>query len=240
MANKNYFSVNRKFFDNPLWTSEKFTKGQAWLDLFGLANHSDGYFIKRGMKVDLKRGQIGRSELTFSARWKWSRDKVRRFLKWLESESMILLKQDNKTTIITICNYNIYQPNQEIDNTSNNTANDTPNDTPNDTQTIRRNKKEKKKDICNIHFEKLFNDYPNQNSLKSQTLKNYQSAKKKFNFSDEEMYTACMNSYQKQIDDNTKEEYIFKLSNVLGLKYRENLPELLNYKPPQKTKYSYL
>lgn len=121
-----YFKVERDFLDSDFWLSEAFTKAQAWVDLFGIANHASGFFIKRGIKISLQRSQIGRSELTFSKRWKWSRNKVRRFLKWLEKEKMITLKQDNKTSIITICNYNVYQRKIPDDETPNDTPNDTP------------------------------------------------------------------------------------------------------------------
>lgn len=136
-----YFKVHRSLFDNPLWTSEPFTKAQAWIDLFGKANHDDGFFFKRGIKIDVKRGQTGRSELTLSKDWKWSRGKVRRFLKWLEINEMIERKQDNKTTIITICNYDRFQPLKNQDGTTNST----PSSTTNGHQTDINNKNNKNK-----------------------------------------------------------------------------------------------
>jgi hypothetical protein len=121
-----YFKVERDFLDSDFWLSEPFTKPQAWVDLFGIANHAPGFFTKRGIDIPLKRSQTGRSELTLAKRWQWSRNKVRRFLKRLEKEDKITLKQDNKTSIITICNYEVYQGNKN----SSETPNDTPNDTP--------------------------------------------------------------------------------------------------------------
>jgi DNA-binding transcriptional MocR family regulator len=108
-SGKNYFVCNRSLFKNPLWYGEKFTKGQAWVDLFGNANHSDGWFEKNGQRVDVKRGQTGRSIESLSTDWKWSRNKVKRFLKRLEDEHMIERKTNHLTTIITICNYDKFQ-----------------------------------------------------------------------------------------------------------------------------------
>lgn len=102
--------LHRKIADNPLWTMEPFTKGQAWIDLFLNANFKDGYFYIRGNKVIVKRGQIGWSELTMAKRWRWSRNKVRRFLFWLQTEQQIIQQKDRYlTSIITILNYDIYQ-----------------------------------------------------------------------------------------------------------------------------------
>jgi hypothetical protein len=121
-----WIKLHRSIKDNFLWKSEKFSKSQAWIDLILSANHSDGGFYLRGIWIEVKRGQSARSELTLSKEWKWSRDKVRRFLTRLKNEQMITVKQDNKTSIITICNYEIYQGDEKENDTPDNTTNDTP------------------------------------------------------------------------------------------------------------------
>ena len=78
--------LHRKLGDNPLWLDEPFTRGQAWVDLLMLANHSPGFIHVQGMKISLMRGDVGKSENTLAARWKWSRGKVRRFIEELISE----------------------------------------------------------------------------------------------------------------------------------------------------------
>jgi len=106
-----WFRVYRKLFDHDLWLLEPFTRGQAWIDLVGNANHKEGSFMIRGNLVTVKRGQIGWSEVSMAKRWRWSRNKVRRFLKWLETEQQIEQQKDRYlTTIITILNYAQYQP----------------------------------------------------------------------------------------------------------------------------------
>jgi hypothetical protein len=97
--------------------------------------------------------------------------------------------------------------------------------------------KDKSKDKDKDYTEKfmhLWDDYPNTNGSKSQTFKNYNSCRKKFKWSDDQIYTACMNSLQKQIDEGKAPEYYYQLSNVLGKNYSNDLPELLNYKPVVK------
>ena len=42
MTEPDYFAVNRRLIRSEMWTSEPFTRGQAWVDLIGLARWDDG------------------------------------------------------------------------------------------------------------------------------------------------------------------------------------------------------
>jgi len=117
-AEKNFFFVNRELLQSSRWLSEKFTRAQAWVDLFGLAQHTDNFFFVRGIKIEVKRGQLAYSQLTLASRWKWSRDKVRRYLKCLESDGDIIQQNNEITTLITIVKYNVWQGNNTTDNTT--------------------------------------------------------------------------------------------------------------------------
>lgn len=130
-----YYTVHRSIFDNFLWSDKPFSKGQAWIDLFGKANFKDNEIYIRGIPVLIKRGQTGRSELTLAEDWGWSRGKVRRFLSMLKVRGMIETKQDNKTTITTICNYEDFQSKSEYNSTPDGTPNETSSNTPNGHQT---------------------------------------------------------------------------------------------------------
>lgn len=123
-----FITLQRKLQDNWLWLSEPFTKAQAWVDLIFLANHKDSSFFLRGIKVDVKRGQLARGEVALSQRWKWSREKLRNFLKLLETEQQIRQHKTNKINVIEIINYDLHQrPDNKPDNrkTSNQTTNQT-------------------------------------------------------------------------------------------------------------------
>ena len=108
---KGWISIYRSLAEKDLWLKEKFTKGQAWIDLIMLANHIKGFIWVRGIHIPIERGQVGWSELSLSTRWKWSRTRTKNFLKFLENEQQIVQQRNNKTTIITILNYNKYQKN---------------------------------------------------------------------------------------------------------------------------------
>lgn len=114
-----------------MWLCEPFTRGQAWVDLIMLANHKEGYIRVRGVRYEVKRGQVGWSEVALAKRWKWSRGKVRRFLQELEeNDSQIVQQKTNVTTLLSIVNYDKFQ--------SNDTANRTASDTADGQQTVQQ------------------------------------------------------------------------------------------------------
>jgi len=100
----------REMFEDKLWLSEPFTRGQAWVDLILLANHAPGSFYIRGNVVKVKRGQVSRSETALAERWQWSRGKVRRYIRMLETGQQIVQQKNFLITLITITNYDRYQP----------------------------------------------------------------------------------------------------------------------------------
>lgn len=104
-----WIKLHRQIWNNELWFAEPFTKAQAWVDMMLGANHEDGSFWVRGIEVKVKRGQLAWSEVTMSTRWKWSRNKVRRFLNWLKTEQQVEQQTTAITSLITIKNYGIYQ-----------------------------------------------------------------------------------------------------------------------------------
>ncbi len=117
-----WVKLHRKIQSNPLWTSEPFTRGQAWVDLILLANYKKGFIRARGIRVDIERGQVGMSHVNLSKRWDWSRGKVKRFLNELEIDQQIVQQNNNVSCLISIVNYNEYQTNDTADETQNDTA----------------------------------------------------------------------------------------------------------------------
>jgi hypothetical protein len=108
-----WIKLFRSLTDNPIWRSEPFTRGQAWVDLLLLANFDRSYFFKRGVKIVVERGQVARSEVELADRWKWSRTKVRKFINDLEKEQQIEQQKTNVTQLLTIVNYNFYQEKEQ-------------------------------------------------------------------------------------------------------------------------------
>ena len=113
-----WIKLHRKILDNKVWTSEPFSRGQAWVDLLLLANHDYGFFYLRDHKIEVQRGQVGWSQLRLSERWGWSRTKVRKFLKDLEKEQQVIQQQSHSTSVITIINYEQYQEKEQLEDNS--------------------------------------------------------------------------------------------------------------------------
>lgn len=111
MVKTDYFLLNRRLIESELWLSEPFTRAQAWVDLIGLARFRDGHARIRGIRVEIKRGQVAWSVKGLADRWKWSRGKTDRFLKELENGHQIEQQKNNVTSLISIINYDAYQLN---------------------------------------------------------------------------------------------------------------------------------
>ncbi len=108
-----WIKLYRQLQDCPIWYGERFSKGQAWVDLLMLANHSDKKIMFNGDFITIQRGQYLTSMVKLSEKWKWNRKTVSSFLKLLENDNMITKVADNAKTLITIVNYGIYQSETE-------------------------------------------------------------------------------------------------------------------------------
>jgi hypothetical protein len=114
-----WIKLHRKITENPLYFSEPFNRSMAWIDMLLIANHSDNYFFKRGIRVEVKVGQIGYDLDTLGKRWQWSRGKVERFMQMLENDNQIVRQKTNVTTLISIVNYKEYQCDSKADSKPN-------------------------------------------------------------------------------------------------------------------------
>jgi hypothetical protein len=106
-----FIALYRKFENNFLWTEKRvFSKAEAWIDLLLEVNHKkETDVIINGTVFKCYRGQSLRSLKTWGERWNWDKSKVKRFFKLLKNQSMIEIKDERKTTRLTICNYDHYQ-----------------------------------------------------------------------------------------------------------------------------------
>lgn len=118
MADKGWIKTYRKIQDCWIWLDkEPFDKRSAWIDLLLTANHADKKILFNGELITIERGQILTSIRKLADKWKWSYDKVLRFLRLIESDGMIKKESDNFRTLITIENYELYQDVPNTDQT---------------------------------------------------------------------------------------------------------------------------
>ena len=105
-----WISLHRKVSENWIWLDdEPFDRRSAWIDLILMANHEDNKFLHGNTLEEVKRGSKITSIRKLSKRWKWSVNKVKRFLELLSQDNMIIYKSDSKKTTYTIVNYEVYQ-----------------------------------------------------------------------------------------------------------------------------------
>ena len=124
-----WIKLYRKITENPLYFSEVFTRLQAWIDLLIIANNDESYIYVRGNKVEIKRGQIGKTQDTLAERWRWSRGKVVRFLDELQKNGQIVQQKSKLINLISIVNYELYQCGSTTESTTDSASNDTSNST---------------------------------------------------------------------------------------------------------------
>lgn len=157
-----WIKLHRKIEEWPLYFAEPFTKAHAWIDLLVVAQFHPSTINVRGNLIDVKRGEIAWSEDALARRWLWSRNKVRRFLNWLETVQQIKLQKNNIISKIIVLNYEQYQQNDTTDDTAERQQ------TIQQTDTYKEGKKEKKvkntpahsTNDVSVSFKKFWDAYP--------------------------------------------------------------------------------
>ena len=138
-----WIRLYRKLQECWVWEDkEPFDKRSAWIDLLLTANHADAKLLFNGELITVQRGQILTSVRKLSVKWKWSVNKVYRFLKLLESDKMLQKESNKDRTLLTIVNYSVYQGGEYTneytngnsggytDGSTNEYKSETPTDTP--------------------------------------------------------------------------------------------------------------
>ena len=158
-----WIKLYRQLQDCWIWLDkEPFDKRSAWVDLLLTANHSDKKILFNGELITVKRGQILTSVRKLSAKWKWSVNKVYRFLKLLESDEMLQKESDKDRTLLTIVNYSIFQCCEYTNGNNNGNTNgnsdeytsETPTETPTNTHTEHKQECKEYKNDKNVKNEK--------------------------------------------------------------------------------------
>ena len=138
--NSGWVILSRKIQDNWIWENPDMLK--AWLDLIFLMNFKDRKLIIDGQLKIIKRGQYFTSIRNLASRWEWSKDRVERFLKLLESDKMISRSRTPSGTLLTLIKYEDFQGQPDTNkDTNKDTDKDTNKDTDKDTDKDKKNKR---------------------------------------------------------------------------------------------------
>ena len=109
MATKGWIKLHRKSTENPLYFAEPFDKWHAWTDILLMVNHEKKQFISKGQVIVLEPGQTVTSLSILADRWRWSINKVRRYLGTLNGMGMCNINSTANGTAITVVNWAFYQ-----------------------------------------------------------------------------------------------------------------------------------
>ncbi len=109
MALQGWIQIHRKLLDSKVWQEKPYSRGQAWITMLLLANHKSQSVWIGDSLIECGRGQCIRSVESWGLLFGWSRQNVRTFFKLLEKLTMIKTEGLQKTTRITVYNYETYQ-----------------------------------------------------------------------------------------------------------------------------------
>lgn len=109
MSERGVFAVDRGIWDHPSFARQAFSEREAFIWLVSEASYRARKARVGSVVVELKRGQVAHSYRFMAERWGWSLGKVQRFLRRLETDTMVGTKSDTGALVITICNYDKYQ-----------------------------------------------------------------------------------------------------------------------------------
>ena len=155
-----WIRLYRKLQECWVWEDkEPFDKIGAWIDLLLTANHADAKLLFNGELITVQRGQILTSVRKLSVKWKWSVNKVYRFLKLLESDKMLQKESNKDRTLLTIVNYSVYQggeytneyTNGNSDGYTDGSTNEYKSETPTDTPSEHKQECNNDKNVKNVN-----------------------------------------------------------------------------------------
>lgn len=121
-----HYRMHRGWQDHPVFRGETFSRRDAWVWLIENAAWKATACNAGGKTVALRRGQLCHSYRHLADAWGWSLGAVQRYLTRLETDTMIERIADGGRMVITVCNYELYQSTQRIDNGPPDTDDDTP------------------------------------------------------------------------------------------------------------------
>lgn len=141
MSNNGWIKLHRKIIDNWIWDDPE--KLRAWLDILLMVNHENKQIPFNGHIKTIHRGEKLTSLSKLAERWKWTRNRVSRFIDLLCEADMVTADRTANGTLLTVVNYSIYQNVRYTDEATNEATNEATGEAQ--TRSIKNTKKVKKK-----------------------------------------------------------------------------------------------
>lgn len=118
MASERWVPIYSRLFDpdHELAGDDPVCQRWAWADICFMAQYKDGTRIFSGKVVTLRRGEFLASLRFLEKRWRWSKNRVARFLKALEKVDKIRPVETHRSgTVFTVVRYEEYCPSRDSD-----------------------------------------------------------------------------------------------------------------------------
>jgi len=111
-----WIKLHRKIMTHWIWYDPIYLK--AWIAILMQVNHEGKKVLIQGELIECKRGESLMSLQSWAKYFgkEWTIQKVRTFFELLKKDEMIITKGMRKSTRLTVCNYAIYQNQQQADN----------------------------------------------------------------------------------------------------------------------------
>ena len=148
-----WIKIHKSIMNHWLWEDPFFVK--AWLDLLMCVNYEDKRILFDKKMMIVRKGQLVTSIRKLATRWGCSKERVAKTLKLFEMDDMITIDKDNRRTLLTVVNYEVYQNTRD---TNEDTIEDTDKDTGRDANSPQHKNIKNIKDIK----EKKTNTYADQ------------------------------------------------------------------------------
>jgi hypothetical protein len=104
-----FIILHRKLLSSAIFENPNDLK--VWLWCLLRANHSNASIFFGSEEIGIKRGQFIFGRFTASQELKMNPSTVYKILKKLEKAGMILIKSNNKKSLLSVINYEVYQSN---------------------------------------------------------------------------------------------------------------------------------
>ena len=233
-----WIKIHKSIMNHWLWEDPFFVK--AWLDLLMSVNYEDKRILFDKKLMTVKKGQLVTSIRKLATRWDCSKEKAAKTLKLFETDEMITIDSDNRRTLLTIVNYEVYQNTRDsIEDTNEDTIKDTGQDANSPQHKNIKNIKEVKEKKNNTYSDQIAQifDYLNEKTGKhytgrSEAQKKFIVARLKEGYTVEEFKRVIDNKVTAWINDEKMSQYL-RPETLFGTRFET----YLNDTETEKQKY---
>ncbi len=105
--------INCDILEHPMFKGSVRTRHEAWQWLIHNSAWKDTQHDVRGTLHPVPKGSMFTTIRNLMNEWKWGNTKVTNFLNELVKNEMITLENKTGKTLISVCNYSVYQTSQD-------------------------------------------------------------------------------------------------------------------------------